>query len=107
MGFRQLGLWIVGFIVVFLILRFASSFSPITSSIFGVFEGLGGLLIKGVKIAIPKAASVASLVDSSYKETLNKVVSSVDSLKQQQSASGKEVTLNQTLDTFFSKVQIL
>lgn len=89
-------------LILFLVLKFASSSSPIASSIFSIFETMGSWVINAVKTIVPKAVTIAGNVSKSvYNETsqlLTKIVDSIQWIKEQEKTTGQPVTVKQLLD---------
>lgn len=105
-GFVQLfttSIWfIVGLVIIFIVLKLLSASSPIAASIFSIFETAGSWVINTVKALVPKAATLAKTVSTSlYNESqtlLTKIVDSIQWIKEQEKATGKEVTIKQLLE---------
>lgn len=94
--------WFLGIgAVLFLILRFASVSNPIAATIFGVFSMIGGYCIKCIQLFIPKAVEFSGhIATSAYNESkllLSKIVDSIESIKQIQKSTGKDITLKEVL----------
>lgn len=88
--------------VLFLILRVAANSNPIAASIFSVFNIIGSGVIHLVKGLAPKAAEVSKLVHldeyNKYRNTLNKIVDTIETFKIKCEAGGKQCTLGELLD---------
>lgn len=95
---KSIFLWLVLFGVIFFILRIASAGNPIASSIFGIFRGIGSMFVKGIQGLVPNAIEGAGYVVNTYKNTTNKFVDTVETIKVQEKASGKPYTTQELLD---------
>jgi len=94
--------WILGIgSILFLILRFAASSSPIAASIFGLFETMGSWVINAIRVVLPKALSIAgNVATTSYnfsKGILTKIIDNIQTLKQIQDKTGKDLTVKELL----------
>jgi hypothetical protein len=95
-------IFILVFGLIFLILRILSNTNPIAKAAFMVFDMIGGVVIHAVKSMMPNSLSVAKIVDQShldtYKNTLSKIVDSIQDLKSKTEVSNKAYTLDELLD---------
>jgi hypothetical protein len=98
-------LWfVVIFLVLYLILRLAASANPVVGSIFSIFEIGFSWFIKLIQGIAPGAAKFANLVPTrisdGYKETLQKLIDSIELMKDREKAAGGEKahTIDELLD---------
>jgi len=106
-GIKRLFFSIVWFIVIFLVLylvlRLAASANPVVGSIFSIFEIGFSWLIQLVKGIAPGAVKFANLVPThvsdGYKDTLHKLIDSIELMKEREAAAGteKEYTITELL----------
>jgi len=106
-GFKKLFvsiLWfVVIFIVLYLILRLAASANPVVASIFSIFEIGFSWVVKIIQGIAPGAAKFANLVpmhvSDGYKDTLKKLIDSIELIKDREAAAGgeKEHTVSELL----------
>lgn len=94
--------WILGIGgILFFALRIFSMSNPIAGAVFGVFNVIGGYIIKAVNVIIPRAIEfsghIATEVYSSTKLLLNKIVDSVQWIRQLEKVTGKDITLKELL----------
>lgn len=93
---------ILVFGLIFLILRILSNTNPIAKAAFMVFDMIGGGVIHVVKSMMPNSLSFAKIVDQShldtYKNTLSKIVDSIQDLKSKTEVANKSYTLDELLD---------
>jgi hypothetical protein len=97
--------WILtGFTIVFLLLRAFAGTNPIVGAIFSIFEQIAAGAIHLIKGLAPRAAQFAKFVPQQhfdgYKKTLDKLVDTVELLKDNQKRSGKSYTLDEALLEF-------
>jgi len=97
-------LWfVVIFLVLYLVLRLAASANPVVGSIFSIFEIGFSWVISLIKGIAPGAAKFASLVPThisdGYKDTLQKLIDSIELMKDREAAAGgeKEHTISELL----------
>lgn len=94
--------WGIGFMVLFIVLRFASMSNPIAASIFAIFNQFGSWLIHGIAALFPKALSIAgntaTSVYNEYKSTMSKLVDAIQMANTIASAAGREPTLKDVLN---------
>ena len=87
------------FLVCFMVLRFLASTNPIAAAIFSVIEYIVGFVINILKGIAPKALEFSNHIElptfSRYKNTLDTVVDTLESLKTIQRRSNSQVTLNE------------
>ncbi len=87
------------FLVCFMILRFLASTNPIAAAIFSVVEYIVGFVINILKGVAPKALEFSNHIElptfNRYKNTLDTVVDTLESLKTIQQRSNSQVTLNE------------
>lgn len=76
LGLKRFCYWMVGFGVLFLILRVLSTANPIASAAFSIFEGMGAMFIRGVGYIVPKALTMTK---TAGEQALRKVVDVVES----------------------------
>lgn len=95
-------IFILVFGLIFLILRILSNTNPIAKAAFMVFDMIGSAVIHAVKSIMPNALSVAKIVDKShldmYKNTLTKIVDSIQDIKSKKEITNKSYTLDELLD---------
>lgn len=108
-GVKRLGMWLLIFGGVFMILRFASTFSPIASAIFGAFEGVVGAIIKvfGTVFSwiIPKAVQLGGFVTHEVFNKANKtnqtMIDIIQEMKLDQEKHPEKIyTINDLLTKF-------
>lgn len=87
------------FLVCFMILRFLASTNPIAAAIFSVVEYIVGFVINILKGVAPKALEFSNHIElptfNRYKNTLDTVVDTLESLKTIQQRSNTQVNLNE------------
>jgi len=90
------------FVVVFLLLRIASASNPIAASVFSVFNVIGSGILQLIKGLTPRAVEISKLVHldehNKYKETLDKVVDTIETFKLKCEAGNKQCTLGEVLE---------
>jgi hypothetical protein len=94
--------WIlIGFTILFLVLRAFASSNPIAGAIFSIFEQIAAGAIHLIQGIAPKAAQFAKFVPQvhfdGFQQTLDKLVDTIELLKDNQSRSGKKYTLDEVL----------
>jgi hypothetical protein len=100
--FIKSSMWILGIGgILFLILRFAASTNPVAAAIFGIFEQMIAWVINTIKVVFPKALAIAGNV---FKEVydrsatlLKKLVDNIQSIKEIEKKTGKDITLKELL----------
>lgn len=89
------------FLVLFMVLRFAAATNPIAGAIFSIVEHLVATIINILKGIAPKALEFSRHIElptfNRYKDTLDTVVDTLESLKTIQKRSNSQVTLNDVL----------
>lgn len=94
--------WGIGFMVLFIVLRFASMSNPIAASIFAIFNQFGSWLINAIAMLFPKALSIAghtaTSVYNEYKSTMTKLVDSIQMAQTIASAAGREPTVKDVIN---------
>jgi hypothetical protein len=107
MGLKQLftyGFWtFLTLGIAFLVLRILSTVNPICGAIFGIFDLMCSWVVNSIKIIAPKAMGIAETVgkdvfDASHN-TLTAIVDSVATTQLVGSASGKQVEIQNLLNT--------
>ena len=87
------------FLVCFMILRFLASTNPIAAAIFSVVEYIVGFVVNILKGVAPKALEFSNHIElptfNRYKNTLDTVVDTLESLKTIQQRSNTQVNLNE------------
>lgn len=87
--------------VVFLILRVLSTVNPIAAAAFSIFNLIGSFVLTTIKSLTPNAIHMSKLVLQSehnkYKDTLDKIVDTVEELKRKGELLNKEITLSEVL----------
>lgn len=87
------------FLVCFMILRFLASTNPIAAAIFSVVEYIVGFVINILKGVAPKALEFSNHIElptfNRYKNTLDTMVDTLESLKTIQQRSNTQVNLNE------------
>ena len=98
------GAWILGIGgVLYLVLRMLSISNPAVASVFSIFETMFSWVIKMIQGLAPKAAQFAGLVSNKlfegYKNTLNKMVDTIELIKEREAAAGgaKKYTIDELL----------
>jgi len=80
--------FLIIFSVLFIILRILSTVNPIAATIFSIFDLIGSVVLGVIKGLTPKAFEMAkytsSAVTQSYKQTLIKIIDTIETLKQKQ-----------------------
>ena len=93
--------FIVVFGVIFLILRVLSTVNPIAATAFSIFNLLGSVVLNTVKSLTPNAVNLCKLVPQSehnkYKDTLDKIVDTVEELKRKGELLQKDILLSEVL----------
>jgi hypothetical protein len=93
--------YILIFVVVFLLLRVFAASNPIVGTIFGFFEMIAGTFINLIKGLVPNSIDFSNLVHTDvhnkYKNTLEKIVDSIEELKRNAKAANKQYTLEEAL----------
>jgi hypothetical protein len=105
LGLKQFlftSMWIVlGLVVVFIVLRFASMSNPIAASIFSIFERVGSWCINTISVLAPKALDKAGQVSVElYNQShllLKKLVDNIQSIREIEKRTGKDITLKEVL----------
>jgi hypothetical protein len=92
---------IIGLIVVFTILRFASMSNPIAASIFGIIEHIGSWLINIISLLLPKsldkAGQISKIAYNDLSNVLSKIVDNIQNIKQIEAKTGQPITLKELL----------
>lgn len=88
--------------IVFIILKIAAKSNPIAASAFYIFETIGGYIIAAIKGLLPNSTTSINLVESKYKDVLNKIVSIVQSYKVSKTKDNS--TLSDLLNTFSTEL---
>ena len=90
------------FVVVFLLLRIASASNPIAAAAFSIFNVIGSGILQLIKGLTPRAVEISKLVNleehKKYKETLDKVVDTIETFKLKCEAGNKQCTLGEVLE---------
>lgn len=88
--------------IVFLLLRAFATSNPIVGTIFSVFELIGGGFINLIKGLVPNSINFSNLVHldthNKYKDTLDKIVDTIETFKIKCEAGNKQCTLADVLD---------
>lgn len=96
------------FVVAFLLLRIASATNPIAAAVFSVFNVIGSGILQLVKGLTPRAVEISNLVHlnehNKYKETLDKVVDTIETFKLKCEASNRQCTLGEVLEELDRKM---
>jgi hypothetical protein len=100
--------WILGIgSILFLILRFASLSNPIAASIFSIFNTIGSWMVNTIAAIFPKALEIAghtlTTVSNKYRDTMTKIIDGIETLRQQQKASG-DVNKKYTIDELLTEL---
>lgn len=86
------------FLVCFMVLRFLAATNPIAGAIFSIVEHIVGSVINILKGIAPKAIEFSKHIElptfNRYKNTLDTVVDTLESLKNIQKKSGSQIVLN-------------
>lgn len=95
-------MFILIFGILFLVLRILSNTNPIAKAAFMVFDMIGSVVLNLIRGLMPNAVSMSKLVDESkhdsYKNTLYKIIDSVQEIKTDKSEQ------NPTLDSLFDRL---
>jgi hypothetical protein len=94
--------WILGGLALFyFLLRAFASTNPAVGAIFSIIEQLAAGIIHIIQGLAPRAAQFASFIPKKhfdgYKQTLDKLVDTMELLKDNQKRSGKQYTLDEIL----------
>jgi hypothetical protein len=97
--------WILGgMALLYFLLRAFAATNPAIGAIFSIVEQIAAGVIKLIQGLAPKAAQFASLIPKKhfdgYKQTLDKLVDTMELLKDNQKRSGKQYTLDEILNEF-------
>lgn len=80
--------FLIIFGIIFIILRILSTVNPIAATIFSIFDLIGSVVLGIIKGLTPKAFEMAkytsSAITENYKQTLVKIVDTIETLKQKQ-----------------------
>lgn len=80
--------FLIIFGILFIILRILSTVNPIAATIFSIFDLIGSVVLGIIKGLTPKAFEMAkytsSAITENYKQTLVKIVDTIETLKQKQ-----------------------
>lgn len=95
--------WLLGGMALFyFLLRAFASTNPVIGAIFSIVEQIAAGVIKLIQGMAPKSAQFASLIPKKhfdgYKQTLDKLVDTMELLKDNQKRSGKQYTLDEILN---------
>lgn len=86
---------------IFIILRVLSTVNPIAAAAFSIFNLIGSFILTTIKNLTPNAIQMSKLVLQSehnkYKDTLDKIVDTVEDLKRKGELLNKEITLSEIL----------
>lgn len=107
MGLKQFissAFWaVLGFGILFLILRVLSTVNPVASAIFSIVDVFFAWVVNAIKVIAPKALTVAKTVSSDVyngtRSALTSIVDSVETVKMQADASGQPATIEDLLNT--------
>lgn len=107
MGLKQFfttSLWfLLGFGLIFIVLRVLSTVNPIAGAIFSIVDVMFSWVVNAVKFIAPKAMTVAKTVSTeayhASQSALTAIVDSVETVRLQGIASGKEPTIEDLLNT--------
>lgn len=94
--------WILGSIaLLYFILRAFASTNPAIGAIFSIVEQIAAGVIRIIQGLAPRAAQFASFIPKShfdgYKQTLDKLIDTLELLKDNQKRSGKQYSLDEIL----------
>ncbi len=92
---------IVIFIILFLILRILAATHPIAAAAFSIFNLMGSFVLSLVKGLTPNAVQMSKLVCAGefnkYKETLDKIVDTIEELKRNGKIKNHDYTISELL----------
>lgn len=95
-------IFILVFSIIFLILRILATTNPIAAAFFSIFNMIGGMLLQAIKSLAPGALKSANLVTndehSYYKDTLYKIVDTVQEVKQNSKVLNKDLLIKDLFD---------
>jgi cell shape-determining protein MreC len=95
-------IFILVFSIIFLILRILAATNPIASAFFSIFNMIGGMLLQAIKSLAPGALKSANLVTNNehnyYKDTLYKIIDTVQELKQNSKVLNKDLLIKDLFD---------
>ena len=90
------------FLICFMVLRFLAATNPIAGAIFSLVEHMVAFFINILKGIAPKAMQFSSHIElptfNRYKDTLDSVVDTIESLKHIQQRTDKKYTLDELFD---------
>ena len=94
--------------VAFFALRAFAASNPIVGAVFSIFEMIGGGFISLIKGLTPKSINFSNLVHfdehNKYKQTLDKIVDTIEKFKIKCEAGNKQCTLAELLDELDRKM---
>lgn len=89
------------FLICFMVLRFLAKSHPIVGAIFSIIEYIAAFFINIIKGIAPKAMQFSNHIElptfSKYKNTLDSMVDTIESLKTIQKKTNVQLTLNELL----------
>ncbi len=95
-------IFILIFGILFLILRILASSNPIASAIFSIFNMMGGMLLHAIKSFAPGALKSANLVTNDehnyYKDTLYKIIDTIQEVKHHGRVLNKDLLIKDLFD---------
>jgi uncharacterized protein YceK len=95
-------IFILVFSILFLILRILAATNPIAAAFFSIFNMVGGMLLQAIKSLAPGALKSANLVTNDehnyYKDTLYKLVDTVQEVKQNGKVLNKDLLIKDLFD---------
>ncbi len=94
-------LFIIIFGIIFLVLRILSNTNPIAKAAFSIFEMIGGMVVSTVKKLIPGSINLSNLthttIYNNYKQTLHKLVDSIEEIQNKEKTLNVKMTLDEVL----------
>jgi len=95
-------IFILVFSIIFLILRILASTNPIAAAFFSIFNMIGGMLLQAIKSLAPGALKSANMVTNDehnyYKDTLYKIIDTVQEVKQNAKVLNKDLLIKDLFD---------
>jgi hypothetical protein len=100
--------YILIFAILFFVLRVYSVSNPIAGAIFSFFEMIAGGIIRAIKGLVPNSIDFSNLINlnvhNKYKQTLDKIVDTIERFKLTCDATNKQCSLSDVLDELDRKM---
>jgi PBP1b-binding outer membrane lipoprotein LpoB len=95
-------IFILVFSIIFLILRILASTNPIAAAFFSIFNMIGGMILQTIRSLAPGSLKSANLVTHDehnyYKDTLYKIIDTVQEVKQNGKVLNKDLLIKDLFD---------